>query len=54
MSIAPDSEKHCRATAYKWWLLVFLFVTFFLERCARQVYNATLPQSRWGQTLRNH
>ena len=29
---------------YKWWLLVFLFVTFFLELGTRQIYNAVLPQ----------
>ena len=29
---------------YKWWLLAFLFVTYFLEQGARQIYNATLPQ----------
>ena len=29
---------------YKWWLLVFLFVTFFLEQGTRQIYNAVLPQ----------
>ena len=29
---------------YKWLLLVFLFVTFFLELGTRQVYNAVLPQ----------
>lgn len=30
--------------SYKWRLLAFLFVTFFLELGARQVFNATLPQ----------
>ena len=29
---------------YKWWLLAFLFVTFFLELGSRQLYNAALPQ----------
>ena len=29
---------------YKWLLLAFLFVTFFLELGTRQVYNAVLPQ----------
>lgn len=29
---------------YKWWLLGFLFVTFFLEQASRQIYNAALPQ----------
>ena len=29
---------------YKWWLLAFLFVAFFLEQGARQIYNAALPQ----------
>ena len=29
---------------YKWWLLGFLFVTFFLELGSRQLYNAALPQ----------
>ncbi len=29
---------------YKWWLLAFLFVTFFLEQGTRQIYNAALPQ----------
>ena len=29
---------------YKWWLLVFLCVTFFLELGTRQIYNAVLPQ----------
>lgn len=29
---------------YKWLLLVFLFVAFFLEQGARQVYAAALPQ----------
>ena len=33
-----------RGDRYKWWLLAFLFVTYFLEQGARQVYNATLPQ----------
>ena len=28
---------------YKWWLLVFLFVTFFLEQGTSQIYNAVLP-----------
>ena len=31
---------------YKWWLLAFLFVTFFLEQGTRQIYNAALPQIR--------
>lgn len=30
--------------SYKWLLLVFLFVAFFLEQGARQVYGAALPQ----------
>lgn len=30
--------------SYKWWLLAFLFVTFFLEQASRQVYNSALPQ----------
>jgi hypothetical protein len=30
--------------SYKWWLLAFLFVTFFLEQASRQIYNAALPQ----------
>ena len=30
-----------RGDRYKWWLLAFLFVTYFLEQGARQVYNAT-------------
>ena len=29
---------------YKWFLLVFLFVTFFLEQGTRQIYSAVLPQ----------
>ena len=29
---------------YKWWLIAFLFVTFFLEQGTRQIYSATLPQ----------
>lgn len=29
---------------YKWWLIAFLFVTYFLEQGTRQVYSATLPQ----------
>ena len=29
---------------YKWVLLAFLFVTFFLEQGTRQIYNAALPQ----------
>jgi len=33
-----------RKIGYKWWLLVFLFVTFFLEQGTRQIYNAALPQ----------
>jgi len=33
-----------RRIDYKWLLLVFLFVTFFLEQAARQVFGATLPQ----------
>ena len=32
--------------SYKWWLLAFLFVTFFLEQGTRQIYNAALPQIR--------
>ena len=35
-----------REKDYKWWLLAFLFVTFFLEQGTRQVYNAALPQIR--------
>ena len=35
-----------RRLGYKWWLLVFLFVTFFLEQGTRQIYNAALPQIR--------
>ena len=31
---------------YKWVLLVFLFVAFFLELGSRQLYNAALPQIR--------
>lgn len=30
-------------SGYKWFLLVILFVTFFLEQGARQVYNITIP-----------
>ena len=30
--------------SYKWVLLAFLFVTFFLAQGTRQVYNAVLPQ----------
>jgi len=30
--------------SYKWLLLAFLFVTFFLEQGTRQIYNAALPQ----------
>ena len=30
--------------SYKWWLLAFLFVTFFLEQASRQIYNSVLPQ----------
>jgi len=33
-----------RKPDYKWTLIAFLFVTFFLEQAARQVYGATLPQ----------
>ena len=33
-----------RKIGYKWWLLAFLFVTYFLEQGARQIYNAALPQ----------
>ena len=33
-----------RDKSYKWWLLAFLFVTFFLEQGTRQIYNAALPQ----------
>ena len=46
LCIAPavTAGKALCGIGYKWWLLAFLFVTFFLERCARQVYNATLPQ----------
>jgi len=29
---------------YKWVLLVFPFVAFFLELGSRQLYNAVLPQ----------
>ena len=32
------------ADGYKWWLIAFLFVAFFLEQGTRQVYNAALPQ----------
>lgn len=39
-----DFDVHPRGDRYKWWLLAFLFVTYFLEQGARQVYNATLPQ----------
>lgn len=40
---------------YKWILLVFLFVTFFLSLGTRQLYNAVLPQikiefARFGTT----
>jgi len=35
-----------RDKSYKWWLLAFLFVTFFLEQGTRQIYNAVLPQIR--------
>ena len=31
---------------YKWVLLVFLFVAFFLELGSRQLYNAVLPMIR--------
>lgn len=31
-------------SSYKWWLLLFLCVTFFLELGTRQIYNAVLPQ----------
>ena len=30
--------------SYKWIMLAFLFVTFFLEQGTRQIYNAALPQ----------
>ena len=33
-----------RDKSYKWWLLAFLFVTFFLEQGTRQIFGATLPQ----------
>jgi len=33
-----------KGLSYKWWLLGFLFVTYFLEQSARQVYGAVLPQ----------
>ena len=33
-----------KSDCYKWLLLAFLFVTFFLELGTRQVYNAVLPQ----------
>ena len=33
-----------KSDRYKWLLLAFLFVTFFLELGTRQVYNAVLPQ----------
>ena len=29
---------------YKWWLLFFLWVAFFLHQGTRQIYNAILPQ----------
>jgi sugar phosphate permease len=32
------------SSGYKWWLLAFLFVTYFLEQASRQIYNAALPQ----------
>jgi len=35
-----------RERNYKWWLLVFLCGTFFLEQGTRQIYNAALPQIR--------
>ncbi len=37
---------HLSRIPYKWLLLVFLFVAFFLEQGARQVYGAVLPQIR--------
>ena len=33
-----------RRIDYKWTLLLFLSVTFFIEQATRQVYSATLPQ----------
>lgn len=33
-----------RRVDYKWTLLLFLSVTFFIEQATRQVYSATLPQ----------
>ena len=32
-----DFDVHPRGDRYKWWLLAFLFVTYFLEQGARQV-----------------
>ena len=44
MEVAFHNSKG--SGAYKWWLLAFLFVTFFLEQGTRQIYNAALPQIR--------
>ena len=37
-------EPRILSPRYKWILLGFLFVTFFLEQGTRQIYNAVLPQ----------
>ena len=38
------NEPRILSPRYKWILLGFLFVTFFLEQGTRQIYNAALPQ----------
>ena len=44
-----DGERvrvQIRFPSYKWLLLAFLFVAFFIELGTRQLYNAALPQIR--------
>lgn len=38
--------------SYKWWMIAFLWVAFFLHQGTRQIYNATLPliQTDFGVT----
>lgn len=45
MELGERNEKTGKAeSTYKWWLLLFLWVAFFLHQGTRQIFNATLPQ----------
>ena len=39
-----DNNTSPRTDNYKWFLLLFLWVAFFLHQGTRQIYNAILPQ----------